>query len=100
MSKLIAVGLASCIGGLLILAFQAIQTLMNPNAASIKGESVEWKRITLVSLLPDGKFDWVNDISINIVHRAADYIVNMQLWLLMLIIGVIFLIIGGLTAKD
>ena len=36
MSKFIAVGLASCIGGLLILGFQAIQTLMNPDAAILE----------------------------------------------------------------
>jgi hypothetical protein len=100
MSKTIIAGLGSCIIGLLVLAFQAIQTLMNPDAASIKGESVEWEKMTLVTILPEGKLDWVSDISIGILARIADTIVNMQFWLLMLIFGVILLIIGGLTAKN
>jgi hypothetical protein len=93
MSKLTFAGLASlCIGGVLIV-FQVVGGLIST------GGDLAWKNLTLLDIIGKSHFDWIAGMPDGILHTSAQYIVNMQLYLLLICVGILFLILGRLTSK-
>jgi hypothetical protein len=93
MSKLTFAGLASlCIGGVLI-AFQVIGGLVST------GGDLVWKSMTLLDVFGKTHFSWIDGMSEGIIQNIIQYIVTMQLYLLLICIGILFLILGRLTSK-
>jgi len=93
MSKLTIAGLVSWFIGGLLIAFQVIGGLVS------SGGDLVWKNLTLLDAIGESHFDWIAGMSEGIVHNSAQYIVTMPLYLLMICVGILFLILGRLTAK-
>lgn len=87
MSKLTIFGLSLCLGGLLIIGFQKLSTLMGTfSIGEIKGA------ITIKKMIEPCNLSWINDISINFIKNATDYIITMPLYIIFLSLGIICLI--------
>lgn len=92
MSKFYIFGGILCFGGLALVTFQAISSVMMP------GEVV-WKSINIAGALDEKYIKWIDTISWTLIHNMANYIVTMPLYILLLVVGVISFIIGGLLDK-
>lgn len=87
MSKLNMIALVCIVGGAVAVVFQAVSSMMTV------GE-ITWEKKTLVTFFGDDRFQWVNDISVTILYNIVHFLVNMQIFLLMFLLGAIFLILG------
>ena len=93
MSKFSFAGLASLFIGVLLIAFQAIGGLVK------SGGEMVWKSLTLMDVIGKTHFSWVDGMSEGTIQNFVQYIVTMQLYLLLICVGILFLIIGRLTSK-
>lgn len=93
MSKLTFAGLASLFIGAVLIAFQVIGGLI-----STAGDSV-WKNLTLMDIIGKTHFSWIDGMSEGIIQNIVQYIVTMQLFLLLICVGILFIILGQLTSK-
>ncbi len=87
MNKFTIIGLLSWGGSLLLLGFQGISTLVDPDG--------EWISKTLEDFLDVQYLDWIDGLTNATLQSAADYIVTMPLFILLLVVGLIFFVIGG-----
>ena len=87
MSKLTLLGLALCLGGLLTVGFQKLSTLMGTLSTGAAQEAT-----TIKKLVDPDHLNWINNISVDFAKNAADYIITMPLYILLLCLGVICLI--------
>ena len=87
MSKLTLLGLALCLGGLLMVGFQKLSTLMGTLSTGTAQEAT-----TIKKLVDPDNLSWINNISVDFVKNAADYLITMPLYILLLCLGVICLI--------
>ncbi|MCG6893029.1 MAG: hypothetical protein LJE65_05435 [Desulfobacteraceae bacterium] len=87
MSKFNMLALVCFVGGAVAVVFQAISSMMTVG-------TITWEPKTLVTLLGDDRFQWVNDISITFFYHIAHFLVNLQVFLLAFILGAIFLVLG------
>jgi len=86
MSKLTLLGLALCLGGLLTVGFQKLSTLMGTlNTGAVQ------EATTIKKLVDPDHLNWINNISVGFVKTAADYIITMPLYILLICLGVICL---------
>ena len=93
MSKFTIAGLLSWIISGLLLGYQAL-------AGFIKsGGTIIWKNITLMDAVGKNRLDWIEGISPGNLHSILQYIVNMQLYVLLFFAGIVFFIIARLTSK-
>jgi hypothetical protein len=102
MKKTNVAGMASLITGGILWGYRALSNFMgaSSNLQTYNKQAGQFEaHITLYESLPEGNFDWVESIPWPSVHDAADYVVNMPLWLILVIVGSIMLIIGGLFIK-
>ncbi len=88
-------GFVSVAGGILVLLFQGVSALMAESAPGLGGGS-KWARITLGGLT-DGALDqYIVKVPYKPLVNALDYTSNtLELFILLIIIGVICFIIGG-----
>ncbi len=86
MSKLTLLGLALCLGGLLTVGFQKLSTLMGTLSTGAVQEATTIKKLVDLDHL-----NWINNISVGFVKTAADYIITMPLYILLICLGVICL---------
>jgi hypothetical protein len=93
MSKYTIIGLVSWLVSLLILLFQTISSLMGTE------ETMVFKNLSLVSVIGQGHFDWINSLSWVNVQKAANYIVTMPLFLLLFCMGIFFFLLHMLLSK-
>ena len=93
MSKLTFAGLVSLFIGAVLIAFQVIAGLIGT-----AGDSV-WKNLTLLDIIGKTHFSWIDGMSEGIIQNIVQYIVTMQLFLLLICVGILFLILGRLTSK-
>ena len=99
MSKLTIAGLVSLLASGIILGFQTISSLMDPSATSIaKGKTV-WKSLTLADSIGPEYFEWIDSITWTSIQSIANYIVDMQLYLLLLCIGILCFVINAFTSR-
>lgn len=73
-------GLCWLAGGVLAL-FQVIGSMMR--------ENYDWEMLSLTDVLEPRYLSWIDNIGMAIAQRAADYIVSMPLYLLLLILGAV-----------
>ena len=93
--------MTSLISGGILWGYRSLTNFMGASAnlqTYNKNANIE-DHITLYESLPEGNFDWVDSITWPKVYTAVDYVVNMPLWLILVIIGGVLLIIGGLFIK-
>jgi hypothetical protein len=86
MPKLTLLGLSLCLGGLLTVGFQKLSTLMNTLSTGGVQEAT-----TIKKLVDPDHLNWINNISVDFVKTAADYIITMPLYILLISLGVICL---------
>ncbi len=93
MSKYTIAGLVSWLFSGLILLFQAISSFMGME------EKTVFKSISLVDVIGQGHFNWVDRISWVSIQTAVNYIVTMPLFLLLFCIGILFFLMHMFTSK-
>ena len=93
MSKLTFAGLASLFIGGLLIAFQAIGGLIS------SGGDLVWKNMTLLDIIGKTPSIWIDGMSEGVIKNIVQYIVTMQLYLLLICVGILLLILGRLTSK-
>lgn len=99
MSKLTIAGLVSLLASGIILGFQAISSLMDPSATSIAKGKTAWKSLTLANSIGPEYFEWIDSITWTSIQSIANYIVDMQLYLLLLCIGILCFVINAFTSR-
>lgn len=92
MSKLNMLAVVCTLGGILLVLFEGISSMMTA------GEIV-WESHTLMSLFGENAFTWIDGISVSAVQNIANILVNMQLFILLIGLGII-LFIAGMIFKD
>jgi hypothetical protein len=101
MKKINFFGMSSLIGGICFFSYRELGNFMgksgNLNAYN-QQQDVNTHQ-ALVDILHEENFDWIDTIAWEPIQDAANYVVNMPLWLLMVIIGAFLLILGGIFIK-
>ena len=92
MSKYNICGGLLCLGGLLLVLFQTVSSIMTP------GEIV-WKSLSIVDVVDAEHFKWIDTISWSSIQKTIKYIVTMPLYLLLICAGILSFIIGALVKK-
>ena len=91
MSKFTILSLMLIVCGLLLLGFQSLQSLM--------GTEIVWKEVTLVGLMKPEHAQWIQTISWSHLNRAANYLIHLPLYILLLSVGGIMLLLSGVVGK-
>jgi hypothetical protein len=86
MSRYYLLGGLSIIGGVVMVLFQAVASMMTA------GDMV-WKKLSLAGVVNAGYLGWVEGIS------PLEYIVAMPLYILLIAVGVILFIVGAIVQK-
>jgi hypothetical protein len=94
MSKLKIIGWISWISAGLLLGFQSISLFMGI------ADGVAWKNLALNDVVDEDLFHWINNIPWTNVQQAADYVVNMPLYLLLFCFGLLCFLLNGLSSKS
>lgn len=89
MSKFYAIGIVALLGGLIVLLFQAISSVMTPGV-------VVWKSITLMSVVDPLYLNWVHAISWDGMKQCLEYLLSLQLYMLLIGSGCLSFLIGGI----
>ncbi len=92
MSKYYIVGGLLCLGGLVLVGFQAISSMMTP------GEIV-WKSLSLVDVLDAAYLKWIDSISWHSIQKNLKHITTMPMYILLLGMGAFSVIVGGVVDK-
>lgn len=90
MFKLSTVGLLSLLGGVLVLVFQTISSLV---------EQAGWVEHSLDTLLDPKYLGWMDGASWFGLEKIAVYLVMMPLFMLLIGLGVLLLTVSFFTAK-
>lgn len=101
MKKTNVAGVCSLLGGICIYGYVALGNFMGKsgNLTTYNKQKDASDHKSLYDILHEGNFEWIDSIPWEPARAAADYVVTMPLWLLMIIIGVLLLVIGGIFIK-
>jgi len=103
MKKINVVGMSSLIGGVCMFGFHELGGFMgksgNLNTYN-KAKKVD-DHTTFYELFHEDNFDWIDSLPMpwGFLREGSDYVVNMPLWLLLVIIGGFLLLVGGIFIK-
>ncbi|MEE8431970.1 MAG: hypothetical protein V3S16_12035 [Candidatus Desulfatibia sp.] len=92
MSKYYIVGGLLCLGGLVLVGFQAISSMMTPG-------DIVWKSLSLVDVLDATYLKWIDSISWHSIQKNLKYITTMPMYILLLGTGAFSMIVGGVVDK-
>ena len=92
MSRCYMIGGVLIFGGLLLVGFQAISSMMTPG-------DIVWKSINIVEVVDTEYLSWIEDISWHSTQNAIKYITTMPLVILFLCLGSSSVLIGGFVDK-
>lgn len=87
MSKFTLAGLVSWLGGLLLLGFQSISTLMNVDG--------HWQSICLTDIIEEKYLVWTDGVTWNLALQSINYVLSMPLFILLFCIGTLLFIINA-----
>ena len=103
MKKTNVVGMVSLLGGASMWGWQALSDFMGSSRklSSYGGmNSIDTEGPTsLVDILNEANFDWIDHLPWPWMQDGANYIVTMPLWLLLVIVGAFLLVVGGIFIK-
>jgi hypothetical protein len=103
MKKTNVVGMVSLLGGLSMWGWQALEDFMGSSRKlSVKGGMSEIDKAgntRFVDILDPANFDFIDSIPWQWMQDSLNYLVTMDLWLLLVIVGAFLLIVGGLFIK-
>ena len=92
MSKFYILGGLLCIGGLMLVGFQAISSMMTAG-------KIVWKSLSLVKVVGIEHLKWIDGISVHFLQNFLKYITTMPLYILLLCVGGLSFIVGGVVDK-
>lgn len=92
MSKYYIVGGLLCLGGLVLVGFQAISSMMTPG-------DIVWKSLSLVDVLDATYLKWIDSISWHSIQKNLKHITTMPMYILLLGTGTFSMIVGGVVDK-
>jgi hypothetical protein len=90
MSKFYTIGSLALLGGLIVLLFQTISSIMVPGA-------VVWKSVTLVSILDPLYLNWIDTISWSDMKQFMEYFLSTPVYLLLIGSSGLSFILGGIA---
>jgi hypothetical protein len=93
MSKFTIAGLLLWFCSGLLLGYQALAGFIR------SGGTIIWKSITLMDVVGKDRLNWIDGVSPGSLHLILQYIVTMQLYILLFFVGIFFFIISRLTSK-
>jgi hypothetical protein len=93
MSKYTMAGLTSWLFSGLILLFQAISSVMGTE------EKMAFKSLSLVSVVGQEHFKWIESISWASIQNLVSFLVTMPLFILLFCIGILFFLIHMATNR-
>ncbi len=101
MKKTNVAGVSSLLAGVAMYGYVALGNFMGKsgNLKSYNKQKDASDHSSLYDVLHEDNFDWIESIPWGKGREAADYVVTMPLWLLLVIIGVVLLVIGGIFIK-
>ncbi len=76
------------LGGL-CLAVSAVLLLFQVIGQMVK-EDYNWKMMSIVDVVEKKYLNWIDGISVDLGRQAAEYIINMPLYLLLFALGILF----------
>ena len=85
------IGFLTLLGSILLFLFQSIVSLINRNQ--------EWQDYRIVDILEPEDYEWVNDIVLFNFDTLSNYVLNMQLFMVLFCLTVIFFIMSGIFEK-
>jgi len=85
MTKYTLIGVLSCVGGGLLIGFEALSSIMGTKAV--------WRNSTLVDIVGEQHFEWMGNASLVGLERVAEYIVTLPLFVLLFCIGGLFFVL-------
>ncbi|MBF0102162.1 MAG: hypothetical protein HQK77_14765 [Desulfobacterales bacterium] len=91
MSKLNLAGGVSWAGAFVLFLFQAISGFTKTGS--------EFTNIRLLDLAEPKKFEWIKDVSWDVLQNSLNYIITVPLYILLLVVGVFFFVLSGLFNK-
>jgi hypothetical protein len=91
MFKLSQFGFVSLFGSMLVLLFQVISSVTNNDVIS--------KKLKLVDILEPSFFDWAEGITLFQFNHFLNFVLNQQLFILLLFIAGFFFILSGILDK-
>ncbi|MEE8480779.1 MAG: hypothetical protein V3T59_06010 [Desulfobacterales bacterium] len=80
------------LGGVVLVIFQAISSMMTP------GEIV-WKRLSLIDIVDAKYVNWIDGISWDTIQGILQHITTMPLFIILISVGILLFIIGILVQK-
>ncbi len=92
MGKFTILGCLCWLCSFVLLGFQGISSVMNP-------DEIVWKSLNIIGVVGSDKFTWIDGISIGFVQNSVDYIVTMPLYALLLVLGLIFFVMNALFGR-
>ena len=92
MSKYYIFGGLLCLGGLVLVLFQTVSSMMAP------GEMV-WKSLSIVDVLDATYLKWIDGISWHSIQKNLKYITTMPMYILLLSVGAFSFVVGGVVDK-
>ena len=87
MSKFNLLSLGLIVGGIVVAIFQAISSMMT------EGE-ITWEPQTPVTVLGPENFEWIDGISVSFVQGIFNTLVNTQIFILMIAVGLFLVVLG------
>jgi hypothetical protein len=85
MTKYTLIGVLSCVGGGLLIGFQALASIMGPKTV--------WRSSSIADIVGGQYFEWMGNSSLRGLERLAEYIVTMPLYVLLFCIGGLFFVL-------
>jgi len=85
MTQYTLMGILSCVGGGVLIGFQAVSSAMGSKGA--------WLSLSLVDIAGEQYFEWMGGASFGGIERIAAYIVTMPLFILLFCIGGLFFVL-------
>ena len=93
MSKFTIAGLLLWFCSGLLLGYQALAGFIR------SGGTIIWKSITLMDVVGKDRLNWIEGVSPGSLHVILQYIVTMELYILLFFVGIFFFIISRMTSK-
>lgn len=91
MNKYTLIGVLSCLGGGVLIGFQAISSAM--------GTKGVWRNLSLVDIVGKPYSEWMGNSSLGGAERIAETIVTMPLFVLLFCIGGLFFVLDYLLGR-
>ena len=92
MSKIYILAAALCLGGCLILGYQAISSMMTPG-------DIIFENLTIANSLDEEHLEWVDELSSDFLHRVVVFFIETPIYIMLIFMGVLVFIYGGIKSR-